>query len=614
MRVGEHREDLIWRVRILARGAVLALAVVASSFWFVQIVRGSYYAEQAENNRLRKLPIKAPRGLIYDREGRLLVENIPSYNLLLDRSRTPSVDASLSFAADALGAPLGDLRTTLARYKTTASYAPVLLAENLTLAQVAHFGVAGLEHPEFEVEVGHLRLYRHSDQTAHVLGYLGEASEREAPAPGAAGAQLQPGEMQGKKGVEARYDSDLRGRNGARVVVVDSRGRLLEEKSTQLAQPGRNINLTLDLELQQTAQRVMGDRVGAVVALDPRSGEILAMLSAPSYDPNLFARRLQVDDWQKILNAPNNPLQNRVMQNTYSPGSVFKIIIAIAGLSEHVIGPDDSVVCNGVANFYNHPFRCWKREGHGRVSLRDALRGSCDIYFYQLGQRLGIERIAHYARLFGFSLPTGIDIGGEKSGLVPDPRWSLKARGTPWYPGETISVAIGQGPLLVTPLQMAAMMAAVANGGARVTPHIMRGAAVPGPQALPVEPEALRTVRDDLWAVVNDGGTGKEARVPGVDVAGKTSTVQVVGQKSWLDSTTLPFEQRDHAWFASFAPAYDPKLVVVVFVEHGGKGSQAAAPVARALYETYFHVRPRDETPDVLAAVEVAPNASGNNR
>ena len=611
MRVGEHREDLIWRVRLLARGAMVALVVVASFFWFVQIVRGSYYAEQAENNRLRKLPIKAPRGLIYDREGRLLVENIPSYNLLLDRSRSPSVDASLSFAAGALGAPLGDLRTTLSRYKTTASYAPVLLAENLTLAQVAHFGVAGLEHPEFEVEVGHLRLYRHSDQTAHVLGYLGEASEKDAPA---AGSPLLPGEMQGRKGVEARYDGDLRGRNGARVVVVDSRGRLLEEKSTQLAQPGKNINLTLDLELQQTAQRVMGDRVGAVVALDPRSGEILAMLSAPSYDPNLFARRLQVDDWQAILNAPNNPLQNRVMQNTYSPGSVFKIIIAIAGLSEHLVGPDDSVVCNGVTSFYNHPFRCWKREGHGRVNLRDALRGSCDIYFYQLGQRLGIERIAHYARLFGFSLPTGIDIGGEKSGLVPDPRWSLKARGTPWYPGETISVAIGQGPLLVTPLQMAAMMAAVANGGARVTPHLMRGAAVPGPQALPVEASALRIVRDDLWAVVNDGGTGREARVEGADVAGKTSTVQVVGQKSWLDSTTLPFEQRDHAWFASFAPAYDPRLVVVVFVEHGGKGSQAAAPVARALYETYFHVRPRGETPDVVAAVQAAPIPAGNDR
>ena len=610
MRVGEHREDLIWRVRLMARGAVVALATVATAFWFVQIVRGSYYSEQAENNRLRKLPIKAPRGLIYDREGRLLVENIPSYNLLLDRSRTASVDASLGFAAGALGTPLGDLRTTLSRYKTTASYAPVLLAENLTLAQVAHFGVAGLEHPEFEVEVGHLRLYRHSDQTAHVLGYLGEASEHETPP---AGPQLLPGEMLGKKGVEARYDGDLRGTNGARVVVVDSRGRLLEEKSTQLAQPGRNLNLTLDLELQQTAQRVMGDRVGAVVALDPRSGEILAMLSAPSYDPNLFARRLQADDWQAILNAPNNPLQNRVMQNTYSPGSVFKIIIAIAGLSEHVISPDDSVSCAGVANFYNHPFRCWKREGHGRVNLRDALRGSCDIFFYSLGQRLGIERIAHYARLFGFSLPTGVDIGGEKSGLVPDPRWSLKARGTPWYPGETISVAIGQGPLLVTPLQMAAMMAAVANGGARVTPHIMKDAPVAGPQPLPVEAGALRTVRDDLWAVVNDGGTGKEARVEGVDVAGKTSTVQVVGQKSWLDSTTLPFEQRDHAWFASFAPAYDPKLVVVVFVEHGGKGSQAAAPVARALYETYFHVRPRGETPDVIAAVEVA-KPSGNNR
>lgn len=611
MQVGEHREDLVWRVRLLARLAIGALALVASFFWFVQIVRGSYYSEQAENNRLRKLPIKAPRGLIFDREGRLLVENIPSYNLLLDRSRTASVDGSLAFAASVLATPLSDLRATLGRYKTAASYAPVLLAENLTLAQVARFGVVGLEHPEFEVEVGHLRLYRHSDQTAHVLGYLGEASEKEAQS---AGPSLLPGEMLGKRGVEARYDGDLRGKNGARVVVVDSRGRLLEEKSTQSAQPGRSVNLTLDLELQQTAERAMGDRVGAVVAMDPNNGEILALVSAPSYDPNLFARRLQVDDWQRILNAPNNPLQNRALQNTYSPGSVFKVIVAIAGLSEHVIAPDDSVLCGGVANFYNHPFRCWRKEGHGRVNLRDALRGSCDIYFYQLGQRLGIERIAHYARLFGFSVPTGIDIGGEKQGLVPDPRWSLKARGTPWYPGETISVAIGQGPLLVTPVQMAAMMAAVANGGLRVTPHVTRDAAPPPPQPLPVESAALRTIRDDLWAVVNDGGTGKEAKVPGVDVAGKTSTVQVIGQKSWVDSLTLPFEQRDHAWFASFAPAYAPKLVVVVFVEHGGKGSQVAAPVARALYETYFHVRPRDESPEVLAAVDAGSSVEARNR
>ncbi len=599
MRVGEHREDLIWRVRLLGRIAVIALVVVGSFFWFEQIVRGNYYSELAENNRLRKLPIKAPRGLIYDRAGRLLVENVPSYNLQLDRSRTNSVDASLAFAATALEKPLAELRTTLTRYKTTAAYAPVLLAENLTLSQVARFGVASLEHPEFDVEVGHLRLYRHSDQTAHVLGYLGEASEHDV----VPGGTVLSGEMLGKKGVEARYDAELRGKNGARVVVVDSRGRLLEEKRSQQAQPGSSLTLTLDLDLQQTAERAMGDRVGAVVALDPRNGEILALVSTPSYDPNLFARRLQVDDWQRILNAPNNPLQNRVLQNTYSPGSVFKIIVAIAGLSEHVIAPEDSVVCNGVMNFYDHPFRCWKKEGHGRVNLRDALRGSCDIYFYQLGQRLGIERIARYARLFGLSLPTGIDIGGEKNGLVPDPRWSLKARGTPWYPGETISVAIGQGPLLVTPVQMAAMMAAVANGGLRVTPHIVKDAAVPPPQQLEVEPGALRTIRDALWAVVNDDGTGKEARVPGVDVAGKTSTVQVIGQKSWLDSMTLPFEQRDHAWFASFAPAFDPKLVVVVFVEHGGKGSHVAAPVARALYENFFHVRPADESPDVLAAI-----------
>jgi len=323
-----------------------------------------------------------------------------------------------------------------------------------------------------------------------------------------------------------------------------------------------------------------------VVALDPRTGGVLTMASSPSYDPNIFTRRLAREEWEGILKAPHDPLQNRTLQNTYSPGSVFKIVIAMAGLGEREITPEDTVVCGGATRIYNHQFRCWKRQGHGRVNLRQAIRDSCDVYFYHLGQRLGIDRIARYARMFGLGSLTGIEIGGEKAGLVPDETWSLASRGTPWYPGETISVAIGQGPLLVTPVQIASMMAIVANGGMRVKPHLVAGEVERLPTGL--DPEDLVIVREALSAVVNDNGTGSASRMPDLEVAGKTATVQVVEQVTWLDSDELPYERRDHAWFASFAPLDDPQLVVVVFVEHGGHGSQAAAPLAKLVYETYF--------------------------
>jgi penicillin-binding protein 2 len=338
--------------------------------------------------------------------------------------------------------------------------------------------------------------------------------------------------------------------------------------------------------LQQVIARYLEDRVGAVIVLDPNTGAIRAMVSSPSYDPNIFTRTLDPARWEGIVKAPHDPLQNRTIQNTYSPGSVFKIVMALAGLEEGEITPETSVYCGGSAKFYNHRFRCWKRQGHGQVRLREAIQHSCDVYFYQLGQRLGIDRIARYARLLGFGEKTGIEIGGEKAGLVPDEEWSLSARGTPWYPGETISVSIGQGPLLVNPVQIASMVATIANGGWKVQPHLVAGE--PSQSRVDLNPAYLDVVRDALSAVVNDGGTGSAAKLDFLEVAGKTATVQVVEQVTWIDSEELPYERRDHAWFASFAPVDDPELVVVVFVEHGGHGSQAAAPLAKLVYETFF--------------------------
>jgi penicillin-binding protein 2 len=589
--VREHRDDLVSRVRVLTAVVSGLLVAIATGFWFAQLVQGDYYRELAENNRLRKLPIKAPRGLIFDRKGRLLVENVPSYNLMIDRSRAADVHRSLEFAASVLDRPIVELRALMDGYRAMPVFKPVLLAENLTLSQVARIGVEGLRYPEFEVEVQHQRLYRHREQTAHILGYLGEATQAEIDASKGA---YSVGDMVGKKGIEQTYDALLRGADGERVVVVDSRGQLLEEYGQKAAVPGRNLTLSIDLDLQQEAARWLDgpDKVGAVVAMDPRNGEILTLVSAPSYNPNIFSHRLQRKDWNALIADPNHPLQNRAIQNTYSPGSTFKIIMATAGLTEGAFDDHTSVGCSGSKSFYGRPFRCWRKGGHGMVNAHAALKLSCDVYFYTLGQKLGIEKIARYARMFGLGSPTGIDIQGEKRGLVPDAKWSKEERHQPWYPGETISVSIGQGPVLITPLQMASMTALVANGGYRVIPHLLKDAKLPPPAHVPIDPGALRTVRGGMWAVVNEpGGTAYgSARLPGVEIAGKSGTVQVIAYASRVRPEDLPFKYRDHAWFTSFAPAENPELVVSVFAEHGGGGSRVAAPIAQALYAKYFGI------------------------
>lgn len=589
--VREHRDELVTRIRFLSALVSALVAVIAVGYWYVQLVRGEEYRQLAEENRLRKLPIKAPRGLIYDRQGRLLVENVPSYNLMLDRSRARNLGRSLAFAAGVLGRPPAELQGVLDRYKGIPQFTPVLLAENLTLSQVSRFGVIGLEYPEFETEVHHLRLYRHGAQTASVLGYLGEVTGDELES---SEGLYKAGDLVGKKGIEQTYDSVLRGKDGERAVVVDSRGELLEEFRREPAIPGKTLHLTLDLDLQQEAARWLDgpEKVGAIVALDPHNGEVLAMVSSPSYNPNLFARRLQADDWKALIEDPYHPLQNRAIQNTYSPGSTFKIIMATAGLTEGVFNEHTRVFCGGAGVFYGRRFRCWRKGGHGSVDARGALKNSCDIYFYTLGQRMGIEKIAQYSRIFGLGKLTGIDIKGEKKGLVPDSEWSQKVRKMKWYPGETISVSIGQGPVLMTPLQMATMTALVANGGYHVTPHLVRDAEVPAPVHVPLDANALKVVREGLWAVVNEpGGTAyHSARVPGAEMAGKTGTVQVIAQSQRTEAKALPFKYRDHAWFTSFAPVQDPKIVVAVFAEHGGSGSKMAAPIAQALHAKYFKI------------------------
>lgn len=567
----------------LTSGVQAALLTVAITYWWVQIVEGETYREMADNNRLRKLSLEAPRGLIYDRHGRQLVENVPSYSLLIDRSLAGHLDDSLAFAAEILESDPEVLRESLFEARS-GKFQQVRLAEKLSLSQVARFRVEQLEHPEFEVAAEHSRLNRHAQHTAHLLGYLGKVTQEDLEIRESAYRRT---DLLGRKGIEGHYEAHLRGLRGEQLVVVDSRGRLIEELEPAAAHPGGDLRLTLDLFLQQEAARQLDGKVGAVVALEPRQGDVLALYSSPSFDPNAFTRGLSSEEWAALRNDPQKPLQNRALQ-PYAPGSIFKIVLALAGLERGVVTPDTRFFCSGSAKFYNHRRRCWNSGGHGWENLEEALRDSCDIYFYQLGQKLGIEDIARYARMLGLGRSTGIPLKGENPGLVPDPEWSLETRGTPWYPGETISVAIGQGPVETTPLQVAAMLAALVTGRI-VGPRLVLDEPVGLGEPLPFRAGHLELVRRALWEVVNDpAGTGKTARIRGIDIAGKTGTAQVVRQETWTSNEDLPPELRDHAWFASYAPADDPRLVIVVFVEHGGGGSKVAAPIARALYEKYF--------------------------
>jgi penicillin-binding protein 2 len=594
MKLGEHRELLVRRFERLLLGGFVAFALVFCYYGYLQLVRGEEFRRLADSNRLREISIEAPRGTILDRRGRVLVEDEPSFRLLLDPTRAKEVARSLELAARLLGRSPEVLKRNLERFSGIEGYRPVPLAESISLGEAARFQALQLEHPEFLVEIGQRRVYRLGQAAAHLLGHLGEVRKEELARPG---SPYRLGDLLGRRGIERAYEAVLRGEDGERIVVVDSLGRAVAELGRRVGRPGGSISLTLDAELQLEAERLLAEQAGAVVALDPRDGAIRALASQPSFDPNQFALGLTAQAWQSLLENPLLPMQNRALQASYPPGSVFKVFMAVAGLAEGKIAPSDRVFCPGYANFYGRRFHCWKKGGHGTVDLEQALQVSCDVYFYFLGQKLGIERIATWAQRFGFGQPTGIELEGERTGLVPNDAWSRRVRGHPWSPGETISVAIGQGALLTTPLQIAIGIAAIANGGYRVRPHLVELPHPPPPVPLGVPPSALVPVQRGMERVMEPGGTAAAARPAGVHVAGKTGTVQVISHEAFQDSTHLPWHLRNHAWFASYAPAESPELVVVVFVEHGGQGSRAAAPIAKALYEFYFESKQLGSAP-----------------
>jgi penicillin-binding protein 2 len=610
-----YRDDqkfLTFRINALLWAIGAVFLFLAGSFWVVQGRQADKYRGLSESNALRELVLPAKRGLIMDRNGKILADTQPAYSLTLDRVvMKPLIknDAShrpmlVQFLASVLGVPAQEIEARFEKGKAQPTSRPFIVAEDLTMSQVAAMQAQAISFPELNVEPVQRRNYPYGTTAAHVMGYIGEATEKDL----ATRKDLRAGDILGKKGVELTYDSYLRGRDGAQYWQYDSHGRRLDEyrAAHKDALAGDNVYLTIDFELQRRAEQyfIENEMVGAAVALDPRNGEVLAMVSSPAFNPNVYSKRFTPEVWKTIVSNPFKIELNRAIQGMYSPGSVFKPVMAIAGLSDHAIDTSTEFYCGGSAVFSGRRFRCYNKNGHGDVSVANALKVSCDIFFYNTGARLGVDRIARYAHELSFGEISHIDIDGEKPGIVPSTEWARQKQHRKWYPSETISVAIGQGPLIVTPLQVANMIAAIANGGVIYQPHVVKliEHQVQGsdhPQKLELagkvlhrvvlDEKALEAVRLGLWKVVNeDGGTGANARVAGLDVSGKTGTVQVIAQHGWVKTEGLPFRSKDHAWFASFAPRDNPQLVVVVFVEHGGHGGADAAPLAKLLYEARF--------------------------
>ncbi len=586
MAINQDNSDCIARLRWLKVIMVLAVGVLLFKLWFLQIVQSSHYSSLALQNRIRQLPLLAPRGVIIDRDGRVLVENQYGFDLVVFRDKEYELEALLDFLVEGLEVDKEELRERFA--EAPGGFQPFLIGRDLSVEQVSYVLAHHNRHPELGVVERPLRHYRYGSLAAHLLGYVGEVSAEELNSPEF--SKNRPGDLVGKYGLERSYNDWLSGENGRRPIIVDSLGKTLKELDESPPREGSRLALTLDLELQQAAEEALAGATGAVVALNPKNGELLAMASSPVFDPNQFARRLSASQWQEITQDLDHPLQNRVIQSRFSPGSIFKLVTALAALEQGLITPSSTVTCNGSIRLYNHTFRCWswRTGGHGTLDLVEAIQHSCNIYFYLLGQKLGIDELSRFSKLVGLGRATRIQLEGEVDGLVPSKEWKVKNRGERWYPGETISVSIGQGPILVTPLQLARMMGVLATGRMPDL-KILADSDPPRVDELHFEPEHIDAVREGMWRVVNRQGTGRAARVEGFDVCGKTGTVQRISART---RQRLAPEQAEKfspdAWFVGFAPRNEPEIVVAVLIEGGGSGSEAAAPVAGRVLD-FFH-------------------------
>lgn len=609
------------RVHLLVTLVAIAFIALVGRLFLFQLIQGDRYTYLSENNRIRIKKIPGARGMVFDRIGRLLVDNRPSFDLLFVPEDAAEPETTLKHLARFLGRDETELLNLLEQNRVRPAFGEIVVGRDVDWRSVVAVETHQLDLPGVTLWIRPRRSYLMDGKAAHVLGYIGEIGPRQLKARRDKGYGM--GDEIGQFGLEKNWEEFLRGRSGGQQVEVDALGRRVRVLHAVEDVPGQNVYLTLDRELQETAYEALEGKEGTIVALDVNSSAVLAMVSTPGFDPNLFARGITAEEWRALTRDPMNPLNNRAIQGQYPPGSTFKIVLAIAGLEEEIIRPDTTFFCPGSLTVGNRVFRDWKKEGHGTVDLNKGLAQSCDVYFYLLGQKLGVDRIAKYARDLGLGEKTGIALDDEKPGLIPDTEWKKRRFGQPWFPGETPSVAIGQGYVNITPLQFANLTAAVANGGTLYRPWFVRRVeTLDGRLIREYGPEVIRTlnlkestlehVRKALQDVVNSGpGTGGRAKSELVRIAGKTGTAQVAEMRgAVVKSENLPYKIRDHAWFVAFAPAEKPEIAVVVLIEHGGHGASAAAPLAKKIIERYLS-RQTEPTPSEprLASTRGAPDA-----
>ena len=596
----EDRRRVGIRLTVLQSTITVLFSVLAVSFWVLQVVQHERFLEMAENNHQRTLALRAPRGMVFDRNSELLVRNRQAYSISIDREHTKDLNRTVRLVAFVLGIDEAKVRDIVDRHRREPTFRPITLIQDATDAQVAAVLARRYELPDVIVQPMPTREYPGAPiMASHVFGYVGEVNEAQV----AASEDLKSGDIVGQSGIERIYNALLMGEDGAKRVVVNSIGREIRVDEKIDPTEGKRIQLTIDADVQRSIEngfRALGFN-GAAVLLDPANGDVLAYTSLPSFDPNAFAaggdRRNAV--WSAVNTDPAKPLMDRALQGRYSPGSTFKMAVATAALEEGVITPDFQVTCRGSGVFNGNVHKCWKAGGHGTLDLRRAIEGSCNVYFYTIGNMVGVDKINKWATALGLGVKSGIDLPNEISGLVPSTEWKLRTLHEKWYAGETTSVAIGQGQVSVTPMSMAVYMATLANGGTRITPHLVKAVdegggwkPVPPPppkSTVALKPATIQSIRDGLFLVVNGAGTGRRALLAGYDVSGKTGTAQVIsneGAKAARGKTDK--DLRDNGWFVFFAPHDNPKIAGAIIVEHGGHGGVTAAPIARHLLDTFF--------------------------
>jgi penicillin-binding protein 2 len=572
------------RLVLFSYVSVGLIVLLLVGFWKLQVIQSGHFADLAERNRIRYIPIIAPRGAMLDREGRVLVDSYPSFSILLLRDDPKLLEKSLPQIEEGLGVSNDDLRQQLDAAKNEPKFQPVVIKPAASEADIAFVESHRADLPVLELMMVQRRRYPHGEMLASAIGYVGEVSAQQLEQ---SDGHYRPGDIVGKAGLEREYNDQLEGADGMRRVVVNSVGRAMRALGDVEAIPGKPIQLTIDYDLQAVADSYMADREGAVVALDGRTGEVLAIVSRPTFDPNDFAVRIPVSEWQKLNTDTRTPLLNRAIQGQLAPGSVFKIVMATAMLESKALPENFSVYCPGHAQFYGRTFHCWRPQGHGSVDLHKAIVDSCDVFFYTIGQRLGIDRIDYYATGLGLGRRTGIDLPSEESGLIPSEDWVERVFHHKWYAGETISVAIGQGAVVVTPIQLARMVAAVAGGGKLLRPYLLKNLASAKPDHFPLSDDTVEQVTQGMYGVINEGGTGSSLRLQNIEFSGKSGTAQLM---SYEAGNRMGKKGREtNGWFVGYAPRRNPEIVVAAVIqgssEHGGT---TAGPVVRDIVKAYY--------------------------